>query len=207
MLIFCWFTHSFLPLAEQTLPLLRRYAMRHGYSLCTRQDDSFPGKFYGFYKADLATHCFVEEQRRGIHQLMWVVDVDVLITNSAVAIHSFMPCDAEIAITRDCHGINGGSYLVSARGIDLMRKLVCSGTSDIGANGEQCVFEQMQQAYPDRIRILDHPSINSYLYGEYGMQRAHGEGQWKPGDLCLHMPGITHARRFEIIREISPQIL
>ena len=67
------------------------------------------------------------------------------------------------------------------------------------------------------IEILPHPSINSYLYEEYGdnygkivgVQKSkptHIEGQWEPGDFALHLPGIPNSIRIEIFETIKTQI-
>jgi hypothetical protein len=63
-----------------------------------------------------------------------------------------------------------------------------------------------------KVKYLPHPSINSYRYELYAgyegdyfhdyMHIPHEYGQWEPGDLLLHLPGLSLEKRIEVFKEM-----
>lgn len=194
------YTESFDALADVTVPVLRKYCHRQGYDLIVHRGGfGDQSRQFGFQKTEL-----VASLLPGTGSL-FVVDVDTMITNHDVRLESFMECDADVFFTRDCNGINAGSYLI--RNSQFSRAFLNAAFSQSGKPeypGEQDVMRELielPQVKPG-ITILPHPSINSYLYHEYGQSKTHEEGQWQPGDFLLHLPGMTNKRRIEIFRSL-----
>jgi hypothetical protein len=52
------------------------------------------------------------------------------------------------------------------------------------------------------MKILPHPSLNSYPYEHYPEFKnvTHEQGNWEEGDFLLHCPALPYEKRAEILR-------
>lgn len=200
--VFTYYTAEFDALARVTQPHLRRYCARHGYDLTIHRGGfGDRSRNYGYQKTEMAAAVL-----RGVDALM-VIDCDVLITNPRRQLEQFMDAEHFLFYNDDENGMNAGVYIICG-GIEsepfLMDVISMSTESDYP--GEQDAMRSLLNGkYKHIARILPHPSLNSYLYGEYGKSKAHEEGQWQQGDFSLHLPGMTNERRIEIFTDPAIQ--
>lgn len=207
IVIFVYLTPNFQELADVTMPPLRKYCEQHGYRLVIHmdekhQDDPRP---FGFRKTEAA---LTELQRLPYGTgILCVMDADILITNHSIKLESFLDLEHDMWATHDVNGFNSGIYLIRAtRGTAKLLEDAISRSSNIGVHGEQDALRDTLRliGFRDLLKIVPHPSFNSYLYTEYGLTMEHHQGQWEKGDFCLHLPGRENSRRIEIFT--SPEI-
>lgn len=198
------YTRSFEPLAEFTVPVLRRYCGRHGYDLIVHRGGfGYRNRQFGFQKTEL-----VRALLRAAEAL-FVVDADTLVTNHSVRLESFLDDDHAMFACHDENGFNAGSYLI--RNTSTASNFLEGALHLEGAPGVLCEQDAMRDLlkknlvtgglmFPTVMKVLPHPAINSYRYDEYGKTKTREEGQWHEGDFLLHLPGMTNERRLEIFR-------
>ncbi len=192
--VFIYYTPDWQPLADIVLPNVEAYCERHGYKLyidCERDDGLFQ---VGFYKMEALLRRIYD------HEFVWLLDLDTLITNPSIPFTQFADNEHDIFITEDIHGINAGSWII--RNTEASRLFVRTVINNFDAPEEQTVMKRYLDMV--KVKILPHPSINSYKYelykdilkdelGETIM--SHEEGEWQPGDLLLHLPGLDMQTR------------
>lgn len=196
------YTESWQPLADIVLQNLHKYAdankERYGYDEIIIK---YKNEFSGFEKIKKI------QKHIGRYDAIWSLDLDALITNHKTNIEDFINDENDFYICEDYNGINAGSFIVKDSqwsqaflNSALMRK------GDSGVYCEQDAFSKLLSSdvpvYNEKVKILPHPSINSYLYESYpecGIQ-THETGQWQEGDFVLHLPGIGMDKRIEIFK-------
>lgn len=190
------YTEAFDALAAFTVPILRCYCARHGYDLLVHRGGfGNRNRQFGFQKTEL-----VRSVLRGTDAML-VLDVDTLITNHSSRIESMMGQEF-IGVCLDENGLNAGSYIIRRNPYsDVFLSAVVGMEGKPGVLGEQDAMRDILRAemFP-YLRLLPHPSINSYRYDLYGKTKTHEEGQWQEGDFLLHLPGMTNERRLEVFR-------
>lgn len=187
-------TESWQNIADIVLPNLWKYCDRHGYKLVVGEGMGFD-KLEGVKLLFENTNC----------DIVWVLDLDTLVTNHQIPLERFLDEYHDCFITKDVNGINCGSFLIqksywSEMFIDWM--LAQKGKD--GMNCEQdAMVAYMNEFGGEKIKILPHPSINSYIYSEYEEHKNivnEEDGNWHEGNLLLHLPGIGMERRLEILK-------
>jgi len=194
--VFAYYDHRFDDVAWLSIPSIQRYCLKHGYSLTVHRG-SFgdPNRLPCFQKTDMA------QALMSGTDVLFVVDVDILITNYAVRLESFLTPKASLFGCEDVNGFNAGLYMVrnTQVGRDLMEFASAYGRMAPDGHGDQNAIRKWIEFNPHEYQRAPHPAFNSYLYEEYGGKRTHEEGQWEPGDFILHLPGCTNQRRIEIM--------
>ncbi len=197
--VFIYYTPDWQPLADIVLPKVEAYCKRHEYVMATSTIT------YGISAPGLCKmKRLLDKLINGIHDydynLIWLLDLDTLITNPSIPFTQFTDNEHDIFITEDVHGINAGSWII--RNTEASRLFVRTVINNFDAPEEQTVMKRYLDMV--KVKILPHPSINSYKYelykdilkdelGERVM--SHEEGQWQPGDLLLHLPGLDMQTR------------
>ncbi len=191
--VFIYYTPDWQPLADIVLPKVKEYCKRWHYRFyagCHVSMDNPVGMYKMYYLLlELCDDDFI-----------WVLDLDTLITNPSIPFTQFTDNEHDIFITEDIHGINAGSWII--RNTEAARLFVRTVINNFDAPEEQTVMKRYLDLV--KIKLLPHPSINSYKYelyknilkdelGETVM--SHEEGQWQPGDLLLHLPGLDMQTR------------
>jgi hypothetical protein len=194
------YTKDWEPLAQKVIPVIIAYCEKNCFTWNIRQVE---GKYDGFDKLVYIKKTFDS----GDAGLVWSIDCDTLITNNKIRIDAFINECHDFYICKDVNGINAGSFIVvnTAWGNQFLDKLI-SFKGLPGMDCEQNAIEKyMEGKHNGKIRILPHPSINSYLYENYPEFKGitHKQGQWQEGDLLLHLPGISMGKRLTIIDEIK----
>lgn len=194
-------------MADITIPVAQRYADKHGYNLIVQKWPEPYLSDFGYRKLEQIQGLF----EHGEADVIWSLDLDTIITNHSFRIEDFIDEDSVMFITKDFNNINGGSFivrncnyantfldlLISKRGHD---KMFCEQDAIVD------YYERLQPLFNKyewpSIKILPHPSINSYLYENYPdiPLQTHKQGNWNPGDFVLHLPGLGFEQRLNILK-------
>lgn len=189
-------------IAKVVIPNLSEYCKRHGYHLDAiiyRQED-FTLDF-GYNKIREIKNYFEKD----LFDVIWSLDLDTLITNHNIKLENFLDKDFDFFITKDVNGINGGSFIArKSKWLMFFLELVLGLK---GMQGMYCEQDAIRTYYEyhanEKIKILPHPSINSYkyeLYPEFDITEEE-KGQWHEGNFVLHLPALSIEKRIEILRE------
>lgn len=191
-------------LADIVNPNMESYCQKQGYKFyCECLSANIP---YGFWKLEFIHWAF----EYGDVDLVLCTDLDVLITNSDIKIESFVDDDHDFYLTKDVNGINTGSFII--RNSEWSRKWLCfilDHQSEFDNEQTAIDYFRNQDEWKEKIKILPHPSINSYpcdlyapswgIIGDKKIDKpVHVEGNWEQGDFILHLPGKTLQDRIEI---------
>jgi len=196
-------------LADLVLPNLKEYCARHGYKLLAHCGN-FGGGQIGFQKIRWVSKLMEE----GL-ELALVTDLDIVITNLSKKFEDFTDDDHDLFITEDVNGLNCGSFIMrkSEWSMELLEFILSE--CDTGRfTCEQNVLKHMVGrkdigSLLDRMKILPHPSINSYLHPSLDL--AIGDvypewastafpNAWHEGDFLLHLPGMNLDQRMDLMR-------
>jgi hypothetical protein len=204
ILILC--TESWQELADIVLPNVERYCSRYHYSFFFNKQKEYDG----FDKIRAIKKTF----ERGDFDIIWSLDCDTLITNHTIRIDDFIEDKFDFYICEDYNGINAGSFIVknTIEGNWFMNWLMPM-KGDVGIYCEQDAIKHYMRLLPEErdveIKVLPHPSINSYLYQNYLEipPQTHEEGQWQPNDFLLHLPGLSMDKRLAILNEYKDKVI
>ena len=184
-------------IAEITIPNLLSYCERHGYDF--RSILLEDGNAYHFRK-----HEFFKELMETDVDVIFYLDVDCLITNHNYEVEDFMEDGFDFFVTEDVHEINGGSLILRNNEYgEWVNNMVLANKGK--HENEQNVYNaNRDMALIGRyMRILPHPSINSYdysLYPEYPHIRSREQGHHHETDFVLHVPGAPMNVRIERLK-------
>lgn len=199
--VFAYYTPNFQELANVTLPNIRRYCQRHGYSLNVHYDADAMGTDIpiGFHK----TREVLNKMRTMKHgDVLFVIDIDLIITNQTILLESFLDEEHDLFFTHDVNGLNSGAYLIrNTFGTQKFLEDVLERRGQPGVFGEQDGMRDslLVSSFGSLCKIVPHPAFNSFDYLEYGLYISHEKGQWREGDFILHLPGVSNERRIEIL--------
>lgn len=208
--LFIYYTSSWQRLANLVLPIAKAYCERHGYAaefICEafygvkENNGQLSQMPVGYYKM-LKLRELLDK-----YEFIWVLDCDTLITNIHIPFMAYV-CNGgadDLFFTHDVNGLNAGSFII--RSNKRSKKFIQAVIDNFDAPEEQSIMKRfLHLIKPWR---LHHPSINSYPYAEYthDWERLIGEhempiheqGNWQPGDLLLHLPGLDMNTRINII--------
>lgn len=192
------YTEGWSNIAKIVLPNAKEYCQRHGYALdAIMHREPYPLNF-GYSK--------LTEIKRLLKNfdIVWSLDLDTLITNHCYKVEDFIDFleDYDFFITKDVNGINGGSFIVKKSDWSIpFLDLLYSLKGEEGMHCEQDAINYYYKNYKDKIKILPHPSINSYKYELYPEFEYGIDGQWMEGDFVLHLPGLSIEKRIEILKQ------
>lgn len=201
-------SHSWQELANLVLPVMQAYCNKNGYGL----EIKFIPSTFEFHKIRAILSALEKSN------VVFCLDLDTLITNHQIKFESFLDAEHDFYITQDINEINSGAIIAKntlfVRG--LLNYVLLSG-----AENEQNGFKPHMNN--PEVKILPHPSINSYPYDEYaptwglipgrvplfgiGGKPTHEQGNWEPGDFIAHLPGLPLSRRIEIFTKMKEQIV
>lgn len=199
------YTTSWQSLADMVIPNAKMYCDKNNYTLQVLEyNEPYPSDF-GFNKIIEINNLFNNSTK-----IVWSLDLDALITNKNIKIEDFLDDEHDFFICKDYNGINAGSFILRKSKwsenfinyiLEQRNKVYC----------EQDAIESYLDEFPndEKIKILNHPSINSYLYELYPEipKQTHEQGNWEIGDFVLHLPGMNMSKRVETFTKIKPEIL
>lgn len=187
---------NYMGIAELTLPVMREYCKFHNYEF--REIWLENGNEYHFKKHEYFTELFKSDI-----EAIWYLDIDCLITDIAKPITDFMDEEHDLFITEDKTELNGGSIIIkNTAWARAFNDLVLEQRKNF--DNEQNVYVAFHpiQVISNKINVLPHPSINSYLYElypEYGKLTLE-EGQWEEGCFVLHTPAAPMNVRIDALK-------
>lgn len=186
-------------LADIVFPNAEVYCAKHGYDFLPISTQ-LP---YDGYEKLLCIKSLFAVQK---YDVIWSMDLDTLITNHKIKIENFLDEEHDFFICKDYNSINAGSFIIkkSEWSNDFIKyclhqkgwdKMYC----------EQNAFEAYMNDFANnntKIKILPHPSINSYHYNLYPdiPQQTHEQGNWEEGDFVLHLPGTGLQTKIDILK-------
>ncbi len=195
--IYIYYTPSWQPLADIVLPRVKWYCDRWAFKTIVIQSTYRKNEDWALGKMEYL-HTALTFAR--YYDIIWVLDLDTLITNPSIPFTDFTDDEHDIFITKDINGINAGSWII--RNTEASRKFVATIVDNFDEPHEQILMNKYLHMVD--VKYLPHPSINSYDYNQYNgfglAVPAHDQGQWKQGDLLLHLPGLTLEQRIEIFK-------
>lgn len=201
------YTTGWKDIADIVLPVAKNYCDKHGYKLVDVEYNEPAQSDMGYDKFRWVKKLSVVDV-----DVIFCLDLDTLITNHGVTVESFLDEEHDFYICKDYNSINAGSFIIrkslwaesfidfvlSQQGID---KMYC----------EQNAIEKYMELNPQeqKIKVLPHPSINSYFYGLYPEipAQTHEQGEWVMGDFILHLPGVSLERRKQILEKTKDLIV
>lgn len=207
--IFATYTKDWLPLIKLVAPLWYEYADRHGYAVHFAETAPIFPEHYSFTKtAEVAR--YLREQKP---ELLWVIDLDMIPTHMAepAAIHLKSGRSCPIQLTYDINGLNSGSFFIMPAVGALLWLDTVVGLRSV-CSSEQHAMILINEAFKNFIEVLPHPSINSIdyrMYPDYAADETitHERGNWQPGDLLVHLPGMSLTQRIHTLPTYLPHII
>jgi hypothetical protein len=201
IMLLTMYGENYKEIAGITVPVMAEYCERHGYSLSHIQLED--GNNYAFKK-----HERIEEIiRNNEADVIFYLDVDCLITRLDVKVEMFIDEKHSFYITEDVHELNGGALICKCNSrMRLINSIILDNRDDF--DNEQNVINFFRNFYlfEKGMKILSHPSINSYrydLYQEYPHIRQREQGHWHEGDFVLHVPGAAYQTRIDTLKNTT----
>ncbi|HEY6435055.1 MAG TPA: hypothetical protein VIY47_00570 [Ignavibacteriaceae bacterium] len=182
-------------IAEVSLPNMLEYCQRHSYYDAVIKLSDEEGFHY-------KKHEFFDEVFKTDVDLIFYKDIDSVITNLTVPIENFVDSEHDVFVTKDMMGYNGGSLIIkNTEGGRWVNDFILSQRDNF--NNEQEVMDKYFDEFTKNVKVLSHPSINSYdysAYSEFPNIRGREEGHWHEGDFLLHTPALTYEHRATILK-------
>jgi hypothetical protein len=189
-----FYSPAWQPLADIILPNRQKYCEKHDYNCKIRIGPYANPNWY--YAIDRLVFLY-DQLLAGDSDVIWILNIHAMIMNASIKIESFLDDEHDFFICKDIHGINAGSFI--CKNTEWTRswlKMIIKEALIIN----HCWHEQkvMQDNENDpHIKILPHPSINSYYYDLYNCPTTN-DGQFHKGDFVLHLPGTSLDERIKI---------
>lgn len=201
-------------LGNLVIPNMQAYCKKHGYHFDIWV---IPPKFE-FEKIKMILNLLED----GIDTI-FCLDLDTLITNHNIKVESFLDDDHDFYLTKDINTWNTGSIIVrNTEWAQDWLDYILNHQGEI-ENEQTVIMRDMRVGDLPKVRVLSHPSINSYPYEEYAPtwgliegwepttgskeKPTHEQGDWQVGDFVAHLPGLPVARRIEIFNRMKEQII
>lgn len=194
-------------LANLVVPYWQEYCQKWGYTFHLEQ--GILPEYSNVHSSFSKTAQVLAYYKKEMPQALWVVDMDMLITNFGIAAQNYISAKHAITITNDINGLNSGSYFLNGfwtTKCELWLKSVLS--LRFQTTSEQHSMWWLEEAYREDTFYFPHPSFNSIPYHKYSYgQQQWDQGQWNEGQLLCHLPGMTNEQRIEIFNQIIPLIV
>jgi len=191
-------------IADMTIPGREQYCLNHGYRHLIH---SGPYHDERLYWAIQRLHLLYDYLFAGVNDVdaVWVLNPQSVITNLSKPVTDYLTSDHDFFVCADVNGINMASFIVkktewTKRYLEMLMDL--APRVNHGWWEQMAVMRTYQlPEWRDKIKVLDHPSLNSYLYTRLYNRPDSTPGQWHKGDLVLSFPGTTFADRLKLIPE------
>ncbi len=188
---------SFSPVALRTRANHQAYADAHGYGYVHQEWED--GEL-SWAKPGLILEILESDPR--IPRVIWI-DSDAVFTNMDTPI----PETSGVTMSCDVNGLCAGVMLLENT-VEVRALLYAVSTSGPQLFPENPWSDQMALRFflagppYDRLLKLRHQrAMNSYWPGAYSYPGAE-KGHWQEGDWILHLPGLSHERRIEILTSV-----
>lgn len=188
---------NYAEIAAITNPIIEEYCHKHGYEFVRFLLED--GNNYAYRKHEEFKHLIV-----GGADLIWYLDCDAIITNLDTPITGFIDAKHDLFVTKDVHEINGGSMILKCNSDgNWVNEVILSMKPNFQNEQNAINWLMGDPQFNQHVKILPHPSINSYDYSQYEHYpniRSREEGHWHEGDFVLHVPGLPYQKRIEVLK-------
>lgn len=197
------YDQNYAELAQCVLPNLEAYCHKQDYHLHVEMN---PKNLH-------YTAIRVCQQLLKTYQAVFFMDLDIMVTNHNIQIESFLDDTNTFYLTEDINEINTGTMIVKdCAYLDLILQ------SEPHFQIAQNYIETTRQY----VKVLPHPSINSYPYlthyapnyglipgwtPRFSLPPKHENGNWQKGDFIYHLPGKPNHDRIRIFEELKKEIV
>jgi hypothetical protein len=198
-----FYTPEYQPLANVTLPNKQEYCDKLEYlHLVKTTPYGNKDNYYAFQRIQyLRDLLFASENDL---EAVLVLNIHTMVMNFNTKIESFLDNEHDFYICKDVNGINAGTFLIKKS--DWSKKWLDFILSKESVHKNHCWFEQKLiqdnwelPEFKDKVKILPHPSINSYFYNIYNWPET-TPGHFNKGDFILHLPGLGMEQRINIFK-------
>lgn len=191
-------------IAAITRPVMEEYCQRHRYEF-TPYHKGASFKYYEKIKIFKSLFEYTDTQ------IIFYLDIDCLISNITQKIEYYLDDTNLLYVCRDFTEINFGScIIVKSEWTRWFIDEVLSLENQL-QNEQNCINLLYKGVNSNNyIKLLNHPSINSYdysLYAECSHIRGREEGHWHEGDFILHVPALDLKRRAEVLSNAKDKIV
>lgn len=194
------------------------YCIRHGYEMLQKKDDfSYPDPYLGFEKSK-----FILDTFRDRPYLDWIhaSGCDLMVTNHLIRLENLVDDNYHMIVCFDANGMNVDSFLI--RNSRIGRGIMQYVLDSFERYKNHYWFEQQSlidfyfnvPLAKEYIKILPQRYMNSYIYDLYPewkdkphIDKTGNNGDWKPGDFMLHLPGTKLQQRIEIMTEFLEKVI
>lgn len=189
-------------LADLAVPQRDAYCARHGYRHIVQRGSFRSDAYYAYDRLVLLRDLMDRPDAASVY---WLLNLSSIITTPAVAVEQYLSPEYDFFLTKDVHGIQGGSMLFrntpwTRDWLDFLISLEPQYRS--GWHEQQCIADHwLHERWAYKIDLLPQHTINAFRYILYPPWDESTSGNWRPGDLVLSLPGTTLAQRLKIWRE------
>lgn len=187
---------NYAEIAAITQPVLQAYCGKHGYSYSELILEG-TGNDYAYKK-----HEYIKELFKQDIDVVFYIDCDAIVTNLTIPVTNYLEDDYSFFATKDANEINTGVILIrNDKNGNWYNDYVLSRKNDYG--NEQNIANAVEFAFKDFMKIVPHPSFNSYdysLYKEFSFIKDRNLGQWHEGDFVFHVPALSIENRIKQLK-------
>lgn len=194
-------------MADISMPSLRRYCTRHGYTLY--YDPDLDPREADACKIRIFRDLYATGRYTGDDLFFWI-DTDALVMNSAVALEGIQQHymgEAHYMVGYDPNGINTGTWMARFTSrADHFLRVSWQLSLSMGFSDQPGLFQTaLQHPFKDWVKYVPGKVFNSMPYAEYGWDWPHGPeiNAYEPGDFVLHAPSLEKTRRMDLLREYA----
>ncbi len=209
---------AFSPVLEPTLPGKTEYCKRHGLHFVNRAYHAGARGTREYWRRHISGKnpartlaAWGDREKLMLEELykaewLWFLDADTLIMNHRIDIRTIIDSAFDCVIGVDVNGINNGSFLL--RSGPIARQFL----QDVLDLRHECPNDQvamsavMAKTPEFRVKYVSQRAFNSYLEVEYG-RPDDDRYAYREGDLVLHLPGLSNARRIELIQRYLSRVI
>jgi len=191
---------NYAKIAGYTTPIFKEYCKLYGYDFRVLVMGG-TGNEYAYKK-----HEYFEELFKEDVDAIFYLDVDAVITDFRYTIESFIDEEHSFFITEHLGELNGGAMIIKNDDAGRwVNEMVLSERNSF--DNEQNVLNFYREFAPLKaaMKILPHPSINSFnyeLYPECPTIRKREQGHFHEGDFIFHVPALGTEKRLEVLKSI-----
>ncbi len=201
-------TPSISDLTEITFRNHAHYALKHGYAL--REFEFRPSEKV-WEKIRVLRETFADPN---IHRAFWI-DADAIFTNLELSLVEHLP-NGKIVGACDVFGFNAGCLWLE--NCPEVRRLLWVLTNQGREMFDSALWKEqsalryfsLHPPYTELFTYVDPSKMNAYLneiYAKENRPPLASLNQWKPGCFVLHLPGISHRIRIQILKKILAEQL
>lgn len=207
MIVMCTeYGSNYSGIAAITVPIMKMYCERHGYQFRELILEG-TGNEYAYKKIEFFNELFEDENVDAIFYL----DADALPTNHTIKIQKFIDDEHDLFITEHLMELNGGSLIIKNTKLGrLMNSSILALKKKLENEQNAVQYLRDTTLFRERMKILPHPSINSFnyeLYPECPDIRKREQGHWHKKDFIFHAPGLSISKREEVLNNIKEHIV